>query len=398
MKQIRYDKRVSILLVFSSLILCLICLMAVMWFKTGEEASVGIFSLAVTLIGTMFIAIELKNSQNVTCSDMLIDLNNYFHDSDRLMKVYEALEENAVRPDDTKAIWRDVKGVEVAQYCTFFENLYLLYRHHIAEIEDLDDLFGYRFFLFMNNSYIQENYTLPTSSSYVQIFELYTAWIAYREKINGSTPGGERRIPGYNNRFSDRYLRDKLYMHEICTDDMLPERNISLKGRNFKFRRLKFEDMASIMHVQERAVASLPDTDMFFALSREELLESIHLDRLAGIFTDDGRLVAFAVIVGPRGGDRNLAAETGADPLHTITFDAVAVDPDWRGYGFHRFFIDRAFESMDRSGASKMLATVSPDNRHSLDNFAAKGFKIIDTRIKYGGLKRHILEYEAGRR
>ena len=111
----------------------------------------------------MFIAIELKNSQNVTCSDMLIDLNNYFHDSDRLMKVYEALEENAVRPDDTKAIWRDVKGVEVAQYCTFFENLYLLYRHHIAEIEDLDDLFGYRFFLFMNNSYIQENYILPTS-------------------------------------------------------------------------------------------------------------------------------------------------------------------------------------------------------------------------------------------
>ena len=85
---------------FGIIILLMVCICLIMWFKTGEEATVGIFSLAVTLLGTIFIAVELKNGQNVTCSDMLIDLNNYFHDSDRLMKVYEALEKRCDNPED----------------------------------------------------------------------------------------------------------------------------------------------------------------------------------------------------------------------------------------------------------------------------------------------------------
>lgn len=396
MKQIRYDKRVSFMLIFASFILCLICLMAVMWFKTGEEASVGIFSLAVTLIGTMFIAIELKNSQNVTCSDMLIDLNNYFHDSDRLMKVYEALEENDMHPENTDEIWRSVKSVEVAQYCTFFENLYLLHKHHIAEIEDLDDLFGYRFFLFVNNPYIQEHYILPTSSSYVQIFELYTAWIEYREKVNRETPGGERRIAGHKYRFSTEYLAKKLYMHDISGDESAAPLHFTVKGRDFEFRRLKFEDMSAIIRLQDKVVEALPDRSLFYALTRDELLESVHLDRVAGIFADGNRLAAFALLVNPREGERNLASSSeSAVAAETLTFDVVAVDPDMRGYGFHKFFIDRALEYMGQTGATKILATVSPDNSHSLDNFITKDFRIISTELKYGGLKRHVLEYTA---
>ena len=57
------------------------------------------FSLAVTLVGTIFIAVELKNGQDVTCSEMLINLNNYFHDSDRLMKVYQVLEDSEIEGD-----------------------------------------------------------------------------------------------------------------------------------------------------------------------------------------------------------------------------------------------------------------------------------------------------------
>lgn len=395
MRQIRYDSRVSMFMVFASVVLCLLCLMAVMWFKTGEEASVGIFSLAVTLIGTLFIAIELKNSQNVTCSDMLIDLNNYFHDSDRLMKVYEALEENAAHPAESARIWRDVKGVEVAQYCTFFENLYLLYRHHIAEIEDLDDLFGYRFFLFMNNPYIQEHYILPTSSSYVQIFELYTAWKTYRQERNLKNPGEERHIPGHRFGFSDDYLRRRLFMHDICSRETAGPGCFRARGREFSFRSLKFEDMEDIVLLQEKVVDSLPDKDIFFALTRDELLESLHLDSLEGIFADDGRLVAFDLIVSNRPGDRSLASSANTAPEQTMTFDAVVVDPDWRGYGFQQFFIDHALAAMKAAGATVMLATVAPDNPHSLRNFTAKGFAIVDTRTKYTGLRRHILRYPA---
>ena len=143
----RHNNRIAVIVIFSMIILMLVCSCFIMWFRTGEEASVGIFSLAVTLLGTIFIAVELKNGQNVTCSDMLIDLNNYFHDSDRLMKVYEALEKKVDNPEDCALVWEGVRDVEIAQYATFFENLFLLNRNEVASIEDLDDLFGYRFFM-----------------------------------------------------------------------------------------------------------------------------------------------------------------------------------------------------------------------------------------------------------
>ena len=97
MARSQYYKRMRLFLVFTIILLVMLCIVVVMAFRTGEEATVGIFSLAATLVGTVFIAMELKNSQDVTCSDMLIDLNNYFHESDRLMKVYEVLEDCQAR-------------------------------------------------------------------------------------------------------------------------------------------------------------------------------------------------------------------------------------------------------------------------------------------------------------
>ena len=113
----------------------------------GTEAAVGAFSLIATLIGTLFVAFELKNSSEVTCCEMLINLNNYFHDSDRLMKVYAALDNAYLWGKNDEEVWEGVEDSDVQFFCTFFENLSLLVKHKIARIQDLDDLFGYRFFL-----------------------------------------------------------------------------------------------------------------------------------------------------------------------------------------------------------------------------------------------------------
>ena len=127
MRRIKYKTSVSLLIVLASVVLVLLCLLIVHTFRTGEEATVGIFSLAATLVGTLFIAIELKNGSDVTCSEMLIDLNNYFHDSDRLMKVYEILETAETEGDYGYDRWKDVSSVEVAQYCTRFSDITQFY-------------------------------------------------------------------------------------------------------------------------------------------------------------------------------------------------------------------------------------------------------------------------------
>lgn len=395
MKAPKYKTKLSILIILASLVLILLCIASIQWFRPGDEAAVGIFSLAATLIGTIFIAVELKNGQDVTCSEMLINLNNYFHDSDRLMKVYEVLEKCEMEGDYSDAKWKDVSPVEVAQYCTFFENLYLLYRHHIANIEDLDDLFGYRFFLFTNNPYIQEHYLLPTSSSYVQIFELYKIWSEHRRAESEDRANWTRNIPGAKFMIPKEFLADKLYLYDSGYSDYHKELSrFEVKGEEFTLKSLTFDQMDEILALQDRIVEALPDKSLLYALSRAELMESLQLDYLAGAYNDREELIAFCLLVKPRKGSRNIAGDFGADPCQSITFDMVAVSPEWRGYGLQQRFIDWALEIARECKAKRIHATVNPANTHSELNFTKRGFKIIKTVSKYGGLTRNLLELQ----
>jgi ribosomal protein S18 acetylase RimI-like enzyme len=370
--------------ILSGAILVVLCFDIVRFFSLGEEAGVGVFGLAATLVGTIFIAIELRNSQEVTCCEMLIDQNNYFHDNDHLMKVYKALERSQAE-GDIPSVWEEVEEVDIACYCTFFENLYLLYSHKIARIEDLDDLFGYRFFIFVNNPHIQEKHILPTSSSYNEIFRLYEAWQKYRKK-NGC------HIPGAENAFSEAYLKDRLYLHDRGPASRTDVTEFDEGREHFSIRRLGFEAIPEILAVQQRACDAMPDKSLFFPLSREELVESMHMDTVLGAFSEDGQLAGFALFVNNRQTPRNLSADAGLPWDKTYTFDVVVSDPAWRGYGLQRAFIDCSLEEARKGGADTILATVSPSNKYSLDNFMQKGFTVIKSGMsKYGGLDRSLL-------
>ena len=382
------------MIIFSSIILIILSMASIYYFHTGDEASVGIFSLAVTLIGTIFIAVELKNGQDVTCSEMLINLNNYFHDSDRLMKVYQVLEDCEIEGDYSDERWKDVSSVEVAQYCTFFENLYMLYRHHIANIEDLDDLFGYRFFLFMNNPYIQEHYLLPTSSSYVQLFELCQIWTRHRKSESKDKTTWTRSIPCSQYMISEDFMNRKLYLHDRGYIGNKKELySFETKGEEFQIKTLTFDHMSDVLNLQDIVMENMPDKSLLFPLSRAELMESLQIDHVSGAYNKDGSLIAYCVLVANRPGERNLAVDFGAKPEESITFDIVAVDPQWRGFSLQQRFIDWSLEVANDSGAKYIHATVNPENNHSAQNFIKRGFEVKKTATKYGGLTRNLLEY-----
>ena len=210
----------------------------------GSEAAVGAFSLIATLIGTLFVAFELKNSSEVTCCEMLINLNNYFHDSDRLMRVYSALDNAYLWGHNSEEVWEGVDDTDVQFFCTFFENLSLLVKHKIAKIKDLDDLFGYRFFLFMNNPKVQEKYLLTTSSSFANLFELYTLWVNYRDEEN--SPKEIHPIVGKEYRFTKEYLKEKMYLVDNGVGKHL-YREIKVKDIKIDIRDVWFDEISKVL-------------------------------------------------------------------------------------------------------------------------------------------------------
>lgn len=357
----------------------------------GTEAAVGAFSLVVTFLGTFFVAFELKNSSEVTCCEMLINLNNYFHDSDRLMRVYAALDNAYLWGKNDDEVWQGVDDEDVQFFCTFFENLALLVQHQIAKIKDLDDLFGYRFFLFMNNPHVQEKYLLTTSASFANLFGLYELWIDYRDRQNKGRH--HRPIIGEKFRFTKEYLRSKMYLVDNGVGKEL-YRTFEAKGKTLQIRDAWFDEIGAIMKLQKVVYQGISDTTMYVNTTRAELIECLHMDYVLGAY-DGECLVAVATFIDNRKTDRNLGAKMGFDVEKCFTFDAVFVHPEYRGCGLQMEFIKLAREKAKLDGATSIWCTVSPDNSHSHSNFTKMGFKVYKSGVPmYNGYIRDVLKLD----
>ena len=341
---------------------------------TDGSLCMDILSLLATLLGTIFIAVELRNSQVVTCCDMLIQLNNHFHDNSSIMEVYESLEKEYTKHQDVSELWKSINDSHIAAYCTFFENIYLLVRNKIVKMADIDSLFGYRFFLFVHNPYIQEKYILPTSSSYSEIFELYEIWSNYRKKHSENlTVRSEFAFP-------KEYLKNKLYLCDKGTEKKEVAELTAKNGIKLHIQEATFEDITEVINLQKAVNTKLNNTDIYCPLSREDLLESFHKDLILCVW-DENQLAAFAVVVMNRKSDRNLYKHMRSTYSFedVITFDAVVVDEAYRGNGIQSTLIQETLQRAKKLESVKVVAaTVSPNNPHSIDNFNSCDFTNIN--------------------
>ena len=177
-----------------------------------------------------------------------------------------------------------------------------------------------------------------------------------------------------------------------CVQGMIRVITVMRQDKDFVFKNLTVGNLNDILVLQGDCVDHLPEPGLYYPLSVEELEESLRRDVVIGVYDGD-RLVAVAVIVVNRESPRNLATGIGCSSDQTYTFDAVLVSPGWRGYGLQNILLRQCMEMAEKAGVAYIVATVSPDNHHSLQNFIKVGFEILSTSRKYDGLVRHIIGY-----
>lgn len=158
-------------------------------------------------------------------------------------------------------------------------------------------------------------------------------------------------------------------------------------------RRCNLGDQNKILSLQDSVYNNIKNKATFVMTTEDELSESLLQDICLGAFLDE-ELVAFTLMVANRYSTRNIGYYLGYDKVQSlicVTYDTTFVNPHYNGYGFQRFFIGQKDAIARELGAVEVLATVSPDNRVSLNNMLANDFVIIAEKNMYGGFERLVL-------
>lgn len=358
-------------------------------------------------------------SESYYACKMLTGLEGLFQSNPRHVFVFNELDQLS-RDDEyvTKFTGNSrsengISNCDIVLYFTFFESLYRAIKHNIISVEDIDDCFADRFFKFIHNQYIQENELYIVPGTYVNIFELYSIWKKYHV-VNLISP---RKIISFlKNEIPDYYLDNRLYLQEVLETNErnvlekrfryvnLSRKNIAFGYKEFVLKRLFPSDLRSVTKLQNDIISSLADDDLYVESTKAEYLESMLIDFCYGLFDKD-ILVAVCIIVLNRETERNLIVEFAQDIASSetgdisyvdgITFDTIQVSKNYRGFGIQKFFLTLTENLCSMLRAKYILASVSPQNIYSMNNFTQLGYSVLKnlrmTKGMYDNKERNIL-------
>lgn len=139
-----------------------------------RTAITDIIATATALVGALAIWFQMKRARDMEEGSFIVGLNESFLSSDGIRAIYRKLVSNTPLTEDDR--------VEIVEYLTFFETIYVLLERGLVEISVLDELFSYRFFLAVNNPDIQRLELICDAPYYKNLYALDYTWSTYRRK------------------------------------------------------------------------------------------------------------------------------------------------------------------------------------------------------------------------
>lgn len=166
-----------------------------------------------------------------------------------------------------------------------------------------------------------------------------------------------------------------------------------------EFKLLDLSYLDEIIKLQDNIYESLENKEYYSCSSRKEFQETIdQKGKILGCITlNDNKLIAIGVYVEYGYENHNYGYDMdiqGEELLKVGQIESTLVLEEYRGNKLQRI-ICTYLEEMGLEAKMKWIsATVEPNNKYSLNTFEELGYKIVDEKLKYGGLRRYILAKE----
>jgi hypothetical protein len=139
----------------------------------------NVVTIITAIVGAVALFIQFKKDKELNMASFIIDYSNQFYDIYKLSDILYELELSRI---DNKHVI-DIKKYykDIVAYLQWLESLASLVNDNILNIEKIDNVLSYRFFLIVNNKQIQQQEIIPCKEFYRGIIKLYDNWYKYKK-------------------------------------------------------------------------------------------------------------------------------------------------------------------------------------------------------------------------
>lgn len=141
---------------------------------------------SVAALGIFGVWFQLKKEADIKEAEFLMDYNFSFLTADKFVKLERRLEQAMMGMQPLQLQEEDRQ--DLVDYLVYLESLASLVRSKLVRLEVVDDLFGYRYFIAVNNPVVQEEELQPYAEYYRGCFSVYKLWHQYRKDRGITVP------------------------------------------------------------------------------------------------------------------------------------------------------------------------------------------------------------------
>ena len=140
---------------------------------------VTVITVGSAVLGAASIFVQYTRDKNVNQANFILEYGKYFYSLNKTEETLLLLDKYRT---GNKEIVDKIDYSGIVNYLFWCEELSTLYQKGVVDLETIDNIFSYMFFIITNNKYVQDTELVPQAEFYKGTFFLHKEWTAYKRK------------------------------------------------------------------------------------------------------------------------------------------------------------------------------------------------------------------------
>lgn len=202
-----------------------------------------------------------RHQTKVEEAEFILEYNRSFIENEKMTEMERYMECQLTGVDKGSVNTMAAHRQEMINYLVYLEGLASCVHQGVLKLEEIDDLFAYRFFLAMNHPEVQSIDLIPYATYYRGCFMLYEKWLNYRMGCGKYDEKDNWDIPLYDSALCNCYGYEKYVIPELKLNTDLKNRRVeaSVSGKPVAVLSWDCDYAMRNVKVEKRGKKPVPD-------------------------------------------------------------------------------------------------------------------------------------------